>query len=51
LDAEKWRLIAESRALAVQAELMVTRDRPKALNLAMQAWQTAKTEEAKPRGS
>ena len=46
LDAQKWRLIAESRALAAQAELMMARDHPKALNLAMQAWHTAETEEA-----
>ena len=45
LDAKKWRLIAESRALAAQAERMMTRDRPRALNLAMQAWHTAETEE------
>jgi hypothetical protein len=46
LDAQKWRLIAESRALAAQAEILVTRDRPRALNLAIQAWRTVETEEA-----
>jgi len=48
LNAEKWCLIPESRALAAQAELMVARDRAKALNLTMRDWQTAKTEEANP---
>jgi WD domain, G-beta repeat len=36
----------ESRALAAQAEEMLTRDQPAALALAIRGWQTAKTPEA-----
>ena len=47
LYAQRQRVIAESRALAVQAELLLTRDRSTALALALQAWHKARTSEAK----
>ena len=37
---------AESRSLAVRAEVALNRDRPAALSLAAKAWQTARTTEA-----
>ena len=44
--ARRQQSIAESRALTVQAEEILTRDQPEALNLALKAWQTARTSEA-----
>lgn len=46
LFARRQQLIAESRALAAQAEEILNRDQPAALSLAVKAWQTARTSEA-----
>ena len=44
--ARRQQLVAESRALAAQAEETVNRDQAAALNLAVKAWQAARTVEA-----
>jgi len=45
-EAKRQQYIAESRALAAQAEETVRRDQAAALNLAVKAWQAARTAEA-----
>ena len=44
--ARRQQLIAQSRAFAAQAEVTLSRDQTAALNLAVKAWQTARTSEA-----
>jgi WD40 repeat protein/DNA-binding winged helix-turn-helix (wHTH) protein len=44
--AHKRQLLTQSRALAAQSESMLARDQGQALDLAMRAWSTAKTDEA-----
>ena len=45
-EAKRQQHIAESRAFAAQSEEFLNRDQPGALNLAIRAWQTARTSEA-----